>query len=262
MNEGRIRVSAPGEFFLRPHPRAPTFAKESKKNALLIVRQLVNEVSVGRFPTNEKFVGLLAELGFVSLFFFLKFIAGSAGPYNELNDDLHLEMCNFRQSDYCMSPGAHAACFVPRGFLKSTIMTHGGVTWELLRLPNLTTLIANAVLDNAVDFKRNIMRTFDSNDLFADLYPDYKQTPNAPLWNEKVMVLPNRSRYRTEANVTAIGATGAGEGKHFDMLVLDDLVGLEDLDAEHMGNMDMEHKIQWFKTKVPTRAAERVCTRG
>lgn len=248
MIEGRRAVSAPGEFFFRKHPRAPTFAKESRKSALLLVRQLVNEVASGNYPTNENFVSLLAELGYVSLFFFLKYIAGSSGPYNEINEDLHLEMCNFRQSDYCMNPGAHSACFVPRGFLKSTIMTHGGATWELLRNPNVTILIANAVLDNAVDFKRNIMRTFDSNNLFADLYPSYKQSSNAPLWNEKVMVLPNRSRYRTEANVTAIGAGGAGEGKHYDLILIDDLVGLEDIDAEHMGNMDMEKKLQWFKT--------------
>jgi hypothetical protein len=248
VNEGRRPVSAPGEFFLRRHPRAPTFSKEGGRSAKLMVKQLVAEVASGNFPTNEKFVNLLAELGYVSLFFFLKYIAGSAGPYNEINDDLHLELCNFRQSDYCMLPGAHAACFVPRGFFKSTIMTHGGISWELLRNPNLTVLIANAILDNAVDFKRNIMRTFDSNQLVADLYPAYKQSPNAPLWNEKVMVMPNRSRYRTEANVTAIGAGGAAESKHYDLIDLDDLVGLEDLDAEHMGNMDMEHKVQWFKT--------------
>jgi len=248
VNEGRRPVSAPGEFFFRRHPKAPSFNKENQKNAITMVKQLVREVSGGNYPTNENFVSLLAELGYVSLFFFLKYIAGSAGPYNEINEDLHLEMCNFRQSDYCMNPGAHAACFVPRGFLKSTIMTHGGATWELLRNPNITILIANAVLDNAVDFKRNIMRTFDSNNLFADLYPAYKQSPTAPLWNEKVMVLPNRSRYRTEANVTAIGAGGAGEGKHYDLILIDDLVGLEDIDAEHMGNMDMEKKVQWFKT--------------
>ena len=250
MNEGRVRVSAPGEFFFRAHPRAPTFSKENHANAMLLVRQLINEVATGNFPSNAKFTELLSELGFVSIYFFLKFICGSSGPYNELNEDLHLEMCNFRQSDYCMLPGVHAACFVPRGFMKSTIMTHGGATWELLRNPNITILIVNAILDNAVDFKRNIMRTFDSNNFFADLYPEYRQTPNAPLWNEKVLVLPNRTRYRTEANVTAIGSGGAGEGKHYDLILLDDLVGLEDLDAEHMGNMDMEHKVQWFKTNT------------
>ena len=94
-------------------------------------------ITEGNLETGELF-GLCdlgePELGYVSLFFFLKYIAGSAGPYNEINEDLHLEMCNFRQSDYCMNPGAHAACFVPRGFLKSTIMTHGGATWELLSL--------------------------------------------------------------------------------------------------------------------------------
>jgi hypothetical protein len=228
--------------------RAHASVRRPMKELKEALRDVIAEVESGSFSDAERFLSLVRDLGTCSLWFFLKLIAGYAGPYNELDDGLHLEMCNFRQSDYCMAPGAHGAAFVPRGFFKSTIMDHGAIAWELTRDPNLTVLLVNAVIDNAMDFKRNIMRTFDSNALVKELFPACAQRSNAPLWNEKIMVMPNRTRYRTEANVTAIGATGAGEGKHYDLLMLDDLAGLEDLDAEHMGNADMAHKVQWFKT--------------
>jgi hypothetical protein len=247
MDEGRIPL--PGDhFYLLDHPQAPVFAFENRSNALLMVEQLISEVSGGNYPTSESFMQLLRQLGFVSLWFFLKFIAGSEGPYNELNDDLHREMCNFRQSDFCMSPGARAACLVPRGFFKSTIFTHGADLWEATRDPNITIIIANATASKAESFRTTIKETVEKNQLYRALYPECVPMKDAPRWNNSELVWPNRTRYQMDPTVNAVGAGASAEGLHGTLFNIDDLNGLDDLDSEHMGNLNMTAKKQWFST--------------
>src|SRR5208337_2753754 len=76
---------------------------------------------------------MMRQAGLVNLWFFLKVIAGAYGPYSELNDELNLDMANWRQSDACMAPGARFLALMPRGFRKSTVFTHGAATWIVTR---------------------------------------------------------------------------------------------------------------------------------
>jgi hypothetical protein len=181
----------------------------------------------------------------------LKYIAGySISPYNLLNDTLHLEMCNFRQSSYCMDGGARVAAFLPRAYYKSTIFTHGADSWEGLRNPDIAINIRNAIMENGQDFLRNIRGVYDSNLLVEALYPaHYVVNPkNQPRWNESELLLPNRTMRQVEATFSIGGMTGAGEGKHFDVLNVDDPVGLDDLNEENAGNMNMTSKMRWCRT--------------
>lgn len=247
MIEGRIPLPGP-YFYILPHPKAPLFSQESAKNSQLIIKQLVQEVSSGNFPSSEAFLSLLSQLGLVSLWFFLKFILGFSGPYDEINDDLHREMCNFRQSEHCMAPGARAAALLPRGFLKSTIFTHGGDHWELTRNPNECIAIANATASKAEMFRGVIKTSVEKNELYRTCYPWCVPGKNAKRWNESEIVFPGRTKNYAEPSLYAIGVGAASEGYHFTLFNPDDLVGLDDLDIEHMGNMNMAAKVQWFKT--------------
>lgn len=247
MIEGRRPLPGP-PFYILPHPKAPLFSLESSKNTQLILKQLIEEVSSGNFPDTLAFVSLLAQLGLVSLYFFLKFILGSAGPYNELNEDLHREMANFRQGPWCMLPGSRAAILTPRGFLKSTIMTHGSDHWELTRNPDECVAIANATATKAAMFKSVIKTSVEKNELYRSCYPWCVPPKDAKRWNESEIVFPGRTRNYTEPSVYAIGVGAASEGMHFTLFNPDDLSGLDDLDVEHMGNLNMMSKIQWFKT--------------
>lgn len=103
------------EFAIRPHPDAPLFT--SYEEGQTVIQQLITEVT-GNMQTGAEVRRYLAQAGLVNLWFFLKFILGYNGPYDELNDGIHLEMCNWRQSDAAMGEGARAACFVPRAFCK------------------------------------------------------------------------------------------------------------------------------------------------
>lgn len=250
MKEERRPLPWPSRFMLSPHPSAPFFSS-GRADVQKIVEQLAVAVSSRTLGSSSETVDLLRQLGFVSLFFFLKYIAGfSISPYNLLNEDIHLEMCNFRQSPLCMSDGVRIGAFMPRAYYKSTIFSHGADAWEALRNPNIAINIRNAIENNAVDFMRNVRSIFDSNLLVEALYPEYyvKNAKSQPRWNESEIVLPNRTMRQVEATVSTGGMTGAGEGKHFDLLNVDDPVGLDDLGVENAGNMQMLGKIRWCKT--------------
>jgi hypothetical protein len=250
VTEARVPLPDSAKFYIRPHPAAPFFSA-GRADTQRIVEQLMRAVTSRSLGTNKETVDLLAQLGLCSLFFFLKFIAGySISPYNLLNEELHLDMCNFRQSDFCMADGARAAGFLPRGYYKSTIFSHGPDAWEGLRNPNIAVNIRNAIVDNAADFLRNIRSVFDSNPLVEALYPaHYVKSPKSQArWNESELVLPNRTMRQVEATFSVGGMTGAGEGKHFDLLNVDDPIGLDDLSVENAGNMQMLGKMRWCKT--------------
>jgi hypothetical protein len=235
------------KFAIRPHPKAPRLSARPQ-DAELILTQLINEPK----HASQEGIELLREAGFVSLWFFLKVIAGYSGPYNKINDTLHLDMCNFRQSDYCMRPGAHWAAFLPRDHLKSTILTHGGFSWELLRNPDERFAIYNAIADIGVKLAHNAQRTYDSNSLFECLYPAYVPKPGDRRCNEEEFVVPNRSREYTEASLVGRGIGGKSESLHFTAITIDDPVGMDDLDVDHRANINMRRAINWCNTNTAT----------
>ena len=235
------------DFEIRAHPNAPLFS--NKEDAREVLNQVFTTAQSGNFSTsNAEIREYLRQAGLVSLWFFLKVIAGYSGPYERLNADLSLDMCNFRQSSKCMGVGARAAMFVPRSTYKSTIFTHGAASWEALRNPELRMVIVNATAGRAKDFKMIAQRTFDTNAFFAWLYPEAVGKKAKGRWNEDDMVVPTRSRYFKEPTIGALGVGAAGEGDHYDAMILDDLIGLEDLDSNSQAAAGMEHAKAWYDT--------------
>ncbi len=257
---------------IRPHPAAPFFSEEA--NPELALRQVLNEVASGNFPMNAAFLSILRQACFVSLFFLLRHVASVNGPYEKLNTDLHLDMCNYMQSDSVMKDGARSAMIVFRGGFKSTIGNHGHNTWLILRDPNVRIRNVSNIVERAHDFKNISQRFFDSNVLAKELFgkttfvkewdadplfiwKGYIPDRTTPRWNENEFVMPNRTRIYTEPTVGAGGATGASEGVHVTDLKLDDLEGLDDLGSDHRVNANMGTKKKWFNTNATTLLVDR-----
>ena len=150
----------PRHFAIRPHPEAPAFASfETGQKALL---DLVTDIT-GRHPSKNarSTLDMMRQAGLVNLWFFLKVIAGSSGPYELLNDSLDLDMCNWRQSDACMAPGARFLALMPRGFKKSTIFDHGANSWEITRNADERIRLVNAIISRAETFRNLSKKTID-----------------------------------------------------------------------------------------------------
>jgi hypothetical protein len=247
---------------LIPHPKAPLF---SRPDGLLTFQQILQEMSSGNASLGNKEVqDIFRQAGFVNLWFFLKGIASHSGPFELLNEDLHMDMCNFRQS--LLTPGCRGALFVPRDTFKTTIFTEGASAWELLRDPEMRIRITNQIAAKAEDFMHTVKNIFDSNELFAMLYPEYVPIPNQRRWNETEIVLPNRKRKRREASVESGGVGGASEGHHYDLHLIDDMIGLAALNSGHQSGAEMTHTRNWFwgseKTLLQSMKTSRVLVVG
>lgn len=232
------------QFEIVPHPQAPIFAS-TQADAGLIFQQVLAEVESGRFPANETFISLIRQAGLVSLWFFLKIIAAYSGPYNLLNKQLHLDMCNFRQKG--VLPGARLGMFVPRSSLKSTICTHGATPWVLTRNPDTRIAIFSGVYDRAQQFFHAAQRVIDSNPLYEACWPQNVPTgKDGTRWNDSEAVMPSRSRFMPEPSLFAMTAGGSTQGIHVDEAVIDDIVGDDELDANRGATADMYKKRNWF----------------
>lgn len=247
---------------LIPHEKAPLF---SKPDGFLTFQQIVREMASGN-PSlgNKEVLEVIRQAGFVNLWFFLKAICSISGPFELLNEDLHMDMCNFRQS--LLFPGCRGALFVPRDTFKTTIFTEGASAWELIRNPDMRIRITNQIAAKAEDFMHTVKNIFDSNEFFAKLYPEYVPESNAERWNQTEIVLPNRQRKRREASVESGGVGGASEGHHYDLHVIDDMIGLAALNAGHQSGAEMARTRNWFwgseKTLLQSMKTSRVLVVG
>lgn len=229
-------------FTINPHPQAPLYQDLSQTNKY--INQIIQELSTGRVDTaNEELRQLIRQAGFVNLWFFLKFIAGHSGPYDAINTGLHLDICNFRQSPFCMDQGARFAGFLPRGALKSTILTHGSAAWEAVRWPDIQILILNSIEERAYEFCSLAFDTFRNNDMVKWLYPEYVINSKSAQMN-----LPNKTKRTAHNTWNYKGFSAKMEGTHVNLGIFDDIVGMEDLDSNMMGSMSMERAKKKFVT--------------
>lgn len=225
-----------------PHPKAPLFSGE---DALLTLHQVLQEASSGKFNSSEEIRQLFRQAGFVNLWFFGKIIAGFSGPFSEWTDHLHMDMANYRQS--LLDDGCRGAMFIPRGHFKTSVVTEAGGAWEILRNPELRMRITHAIADTAQGFLATIKTIYDSNEFFAWLYPEYVHKQAKPhRWNDTELVLPNRRKKYREANVEYGGVGGASEGHHYDLHIIDDMIGLNSLNAGRQSNAEMVRTVNWF----------------
>jgi hypothetical protein len=261
-DDGSVEVfEIPKHFAIRPHREAPDFPNFEVSQKRIV--DLFADIS-STHPTTgvRSTLDLMRQAGLVNLWFFLKVIAGAYGPYSDLDDELNLDMANWRQSDACMGPGARFIALMPRGYRKSTVFTHGAATWIVTRDANRRIRIVNAIISRAEGFKYLIQRTIDSNPLYGALYgsgwtlPDGEAIasrvpiPNSRHWNDEEMVMPNREKFAVEPTIKSAGVTGSGEGDHHTDLFIDDPIGLDAIDWQYQATAMMENAKKWMNTNL------------
>lgn len=129
------------------------------------------------------------------------------------------------------SPNGHLDLWA-REHYKSTIITFALSIQDLLRDPDGTSIgIFSHTRPNAKGFLEQIKREFETNDYLKGLFPDVlyaKPTVEAPKWSLDSGIIVKRKSNPKEASVEAWGLVdGQPTGKHFTILVYDDVVTLE-----------------------------------
>jgi predicted phage terminase large subunit-like protein len=131
----------------------------------------------------------------------------------------HKELC-----DYVIDEKSKKKLIlVPRGHLKSTLVTVGYSLMRIAQDPNVRILIANATYDMACSFVGQIKKHLRDNETFKDYYGEMAK--DAERWSEN-MITVRRGKFgiKKEATVTAYGMGGNLVSQHYDVIIMDDVV--------------------------------------
>jgi predicted phage terminase large subunit-like protein len=125
-----------------------------------------------------------------------------------------------------------------REHYKSTIITFALTIQEILKNPDITIGIFSHTRPNAKGFLRQIKREFELNTKLKNLFPDilYKNPEKESIkWSEDDGIIVIRSSNPKESTVEAWGVVdGQPTGKHFSLLVYDDIVTKESVTTPEM----------------------------
>lgn len=119
----------------------------------------------------------------------------------------------------------------PRGFGKSTVGDVDYCITRILRDPNIRIMIGSKTQTQAEAFLKEVRTHFEQNTELLRIFGDWK-TSKDNVWNDREFTVNKRTVIKKEATLTALGASGAVISKHFDVIIGDDLVGLENARTE------------------------------
>lgn len=180
----------------------------------------------------------------------LFFLANGPLEYDLLSENLHGHYAKWLHRTRGMQ---HRMTLFPRGHYKSTINTIAesvqmalpnlaGLTahpWTLG--PDIKLLIGHENRESASRFLFEIIAAFTAKPLMCALFPELIPQARKQRMNKFELELP-RTKHHKEPTFDTIGAGGAAQGRHYNWLKLDDLVGEEARDSETV----MHRVIMWF----------------
>lgn len=123
---------------------------------------------------------------------------------------------------------------IPRGTLKSSVLTIGFTIQWLLNFPEDRVLIDSEVFDKSKGFLAEIKGHYQDTTMLRRVYytlykryPDEKKTQfntdGTEVWSTEKVVLTCRSRNRKEASIECSGIGVSKNGMHYDLVIMDDL---------------------------------------
>jgi hypothetical protein len=142
---------------------------------------------------------------------------------------------------------------IPRGHFKTTILTITQSIKLQLNNPSIRIAIISSVLSNAEDMVTAIGFPYLTNErfrmLFSEFCPKKPQSPETT-WTKQEIHIPNRGgRPVLEGTFEAFGADSTTTSRHFDHLIIDDLVT-----RENTTTRDQMNKVrEMWKSIFPLR---------
>lgn len=118
--------------------------------------------------------------------------------------------------------GLEKLILMPRGHLKSTEVTVVWVIQQILRDPNIRVCINNAIFGTAASFVATIAAHLDNDKPLAEVFGTF-HGPRS-VWNQDQITISQRTLPRAQPTVMAASVETTLNGKHFDLILNDDLV--------------------------------------
>lgn len=172
---------------------------------------------------------IMAELGRKDLYFFIIYILGrkDMAEHNWYFD---------RIREVQKEPDGRLDLWA-RGFCKTSIITHGMSIWDIMRNPETTIGIVSWSRRAAIDIVKAIKTELESNELLKELYPDVlydNPEVQSPRWSDERGLIVKRTSNKREATIEGTGLDTQLTGRHFDILVYDDIVSVNNVTSNEV----------------------------
>jgi hypothetical protein len=186
------------------------------------------------------------------LFFFASVVLGYANRF-PMETETHLLPLKFVERKTGIADLDEAPMQLilwPRETGKSTLATRAHAIQLACGNPNIAILIANEKQETAADFLSEIKEQFQSNDLLRALFPEViPEDFNKTTWSATRATL-KRTQGRPECTFETIGVGGTVTGKHFDIIICDDLISQEAAENARSGSWLVMEKVNRWVTRL------------
>lgn len=132
-----------------------------------------------------------------------------------------------------------------RGAAKTTYLTEARAAFEVICDPNIRILLASDAQSQSKDFLRAVKSYLESEDV-VEIFGDFKA--GAVKWSEDQIIVARSSVGVREATIMCTGMDTVLPSRHFDMIIVDDLV-TED-NSRTQGQRE-KTQVYWLKTLSP-----------
>ena len=168
-------------------------------------------------------------------------------------DDVHEKLCDFIQYHILQAQETNddvRICItMPRGSLKSTIVTKYLSAWLATRDPNTRILIATNSHTNACKKLEDIKGLYETHQIFRSLFPEVLPTKKQ-LWTAAAATLPRPMQF-PEATFEGAGMGTKKTGSHYNVIFEDDTTApdVSDMreDVTAPSQEDIERAIGWHR---------------
>ncbi len=159
----------------------------------------------------------------------LEFLYKEICGYDRWNTELHGDFMGDPLANrppglayYLRNSGPRKLILIPRNHLKSTVVT---IVWSIQQILNnfdIRICINNAKYDTAREFVGTIQNHLDTNSKLEKLFGNFRSA-RLP-WNRDSFTVTQRVLPRAQPTVMAASIESVLNGKHFDLIINDDLV--------------------------------------
>lgn len=143
---------------------------------------------------------------------------------------------------HCVRPSKRKMLLIPRGHLKTTIVTKARTIQKLLIDPNRRILIANQVWDKAREMLYEIKELLTNKSELPKIFGRFV----SERWREDDIVIAQRTKALSAPSVATTGVEAEMTSTHFDDIVLDDLQGMNNFQTQ-----EQREKVKRFYRSMP-----------
>lgn len=163
-------------------------------------------------------------------------------------EDFHREMLDWQMGN------DEGLLLAFRGAAKTIYCNTAYCIWAILKNPNVAILLTADAAEQAKTFLRDIKGHFERNQKLRAIFGDY--CTGAKKWADGEIIVNRRDTIRKESTVTCIGHETTLPGRHFDIIIADDLVTEENSRTD--GQRE-KMKTFFYKTLMPCLSPKMTC---